>query len=149
MNLKYSKEAQTAHRRKRKVSVLKITESQLQEQLNDLLNAYQIRYIRIPDSIWHWLKRHAPVEVVSMLSRAFGGMPDNVCFVPIDEKYSLALGIELKVKNRKKHGKQKHWQSTVSRTPDENIETVNEYLDTVETIKEVMKRIEEDERNTN
>lgn len=130
-------------KRKRKAPVLDITESQLQEQLNDLLNAHQIRYIRIPDSIWRWLKRHAPVEVVTMLSRAFGGMPDNVCMIPISDKYSLALNIELKVKGRKKRGKQKHWQSTISRTPDENIKLIDEFVKKAEIVKEVLERIEE------
>ena len=129
-------------RRKRKAPVLQITEGQLQEQLNDVLNAYQIKYLRIPDSVWKWLKYNAPVEVVTAMSRAFGGMPDNLCLVPIGEKYSLAIGIELKVKGRKKHGKQKHWQSVLCTTPDENIKTVQEYLDMVEIIKEVLKRIE-------
>lgn len=133
-DLKFSKSKQTAHRRKRKNPTLDITENQPQEQLNDLLNDYQIRYIRIPDYVWQWLKRNAPIEVVSAMSKAFGGMPDNVCFIPIDEKYSLALSIELKVKGRKRHGKQKHWQSVLCTTPDENIKVINEYLDTTEII---------------
>ena len=132
-------------KRKRKAPVLDITESQLQEQLNDTLNAYQIRYIRIPDSIWHWLKRNAPVEIVKIMSDAFGGMPDNVCMIPISDKYSLMLDIELKVKGRKKRGKQKHWQSTISRTPDENIKLIEEYIEQAEVIKEVLKRIEKNE----
>ena len=132
-------------KRKRKAPVLDITEADLQEQLNDLLNAYQIRYLRIPDYVWHWLKRNAPVEIVKIMSDAFGGMPDNVCTIPIDEKYSLSFGIELKVKGRKMHGKQKHWQSTISRTPDENIKLIEEYIEQAEVIKEVLKRIEKNE----
>jgi len=130
-------------RRKRKAPVLDITESQLQEQLNDLLNAYQIRYIRIPDSIWHWLKRNAPVEVIRAMSDALGGMPDNVCMIPISDRYSLMLAIELKVKGRKKRGKQKHWQSTISRTPDENIALIEEYVKQADIVKEILERVKE------
>ena len=126
--------------RQRKAPVLQITESQLQEQLNDVLNAYQIKYLRMPDSVWQWINKNAPVEVKTALSWAFGGMPDNVCLIPIDGKYSLSIGIELKVKGRKKHGKQKHWQSTVSETPDTNIALVKEYLEAVEIIKTLWRK---------
>ena len=122
-------------KRQRKSPVLDITENQLQDQLNDVLDAYQIRYLRMPDFCWQWITRNAPIEIKTALSRAFGGMPDNIALVPIDEKYSLALSVELKVEGRKRHGKQKHWQSTISETPDTNISLVQEYLDTVEIIK--------------
>jgi len=123
-------------KRQRRNPTMDITEDQLQGQLNDLLNAYQIRYLRFPDYAWQWLKRNAPIEVLKALTNAFGGMPDNICLIPIGEKYSLALGIELKVKGRKRHGKQKHWQSVVSRTPDENISIVDQFLKDANHIKE-------------
>ena len=122
-------------KRQRKSPVLDITENQLQDQLNDVLDAYQIRYLRIADWVWEWIKKNAPVEIKKELSKRFAGMPDNVPLIPIDDKFSLSMPIELKVKDRKKHGKQKHWQSTISETPDTNISLVQEYLDTVEIIK--------------
>lgn len=144
MDLPFSKEKQTAHRRKRKHPTFDITESQLQGQLNDLLDAYQIRYMRFPSPVWKWIRENAPVEVKTALSKAFGGMPDCQCLVPLDAQYSLAIGIELKVKGRKKHGKQKHWQSVVCRTPDESIKAVQEFLDAVEIIKKLWERYREE-----
>jgi len=135
MEAKFSKRKQTAHKYKRKNPIVDITESQLQKQLNDLLAAYQIRSLRIPDFCWQWLKRNAPIEILKTLTDIFGGMPDVIPLVPLDNKYSLSMPIELKVKSRKKHGKQKHWQSTISETPDTNIALIKEYLDSVEIIK--------------
>ena len=136
--LEFSKEKQTAHKRKRKNPVLNLTESELQTQLNDTLDAYRIKYIRIPDFVWYWIKRWAPLEVINALSRYFGGMPDNIALIPLGKKYSLVLSIELKAKGRKKHGKQKHWQSIISRSPEDSIKIIEKFIIDASQIKERM-----------
>ena len=138
-----TKNRQLAYRKRRKATTgLDITESQLQQQLEDSLDAYGVKYMRIPDYAWSWLKRNAPVHIVAALSRYFGGMPDCMCMIPISDKYSLALGIELKVKGRKKHGKQKHWQSVVCRTPEENIEAVQKFAYDADIMREFADRLQ-------
>jgi len=134
----FSKQAQTGHYGnksrlvKHEIAALQYTEDQLQTQCNDLLDAHRIRYLRIPDWIWSWLKLNAPVQVMKELSKRFGGMPDNMCIKKIDDKYNLLMALELKTKTGKLHGKQKTWEKEIavqiSRSPDETIKKVNEFL---------------------
>ena len=134
MQLKFSKAAQTAYKKKRKKPTLKITEKAIQKQANDLLNAHRIRYLRIEDWIWTWLRHNAPVQIVNELSERFGGMPDNVCLISVGN-YCLALMMELKSATGKQHGKQKHWPAVqISRSPDETIEIVNQFIEDAEEI---------------
>ncbi len=143
-----SKKAQLAYRNNRKVPKVTISEADLQKQCNDNLDAYgkRLKYIRIPDWIWSWLKQNAPVEVVTELSRTFGGMPDNVVFAPIGEDYNLCMALELKTKTGKLHGKQKQWKKDIntklSRDPDETIAIIEHF---VETVRVANKALEESE----
>jgi hypothetical protein len=134
----YSKSQQTgqygrkARQTKKSVVALKCTESQLQKQCNDLLDAHHIKYLRIPDWIWSWLKLNAPVQVVKELSGRFGGMPDNMCIRRINDKYNLLMALELKTTTGRLHGKQKTWAKEItvqiSQTPDDTIASVNDFL---------------------
>jgi ribosomal protein L44E len=134
----YSKLQQTgkfgrkARLTKKTIVALKCTESQLQKQCNDLLDAHHIKYLRIPDWIWSWLKLNAPVQVVKELSGRFGGMPDNMCIRRINDKYNLLMAVELKIEKGKLHGKQKNWYKEIavqiSRTPEETIAKVNDFM---------------------
>lgn len=140
--LKFSKEKQV-NRSKRKKPILKVKEADLQRQANDMLNAYQIKYIRIPDSIHAWITKNAPEEVKIFFRHVFGGIPDNVCLIPITEKYNLALCLELKSATGKLHGKQKHWKKElavqISRSTTETIGIIEEYLEEAAYLKEVYK----------
>lgn len=126
---RYGRKARQA---KKHVIALQCTESQLQKQCNDLLDSLRVKYLRIPDWIWSWLKLNAPVQVVNELSERFGGMPDNMCVRKLNDKYNLLMALELKTAKGKLHGKQKTWEKEiavqVSRTPDETIQKVNEFL---------------------
>jgi len=143
------KSDQLAYKKKRKKPVLKITEKAIQKQANDLLDAHRIRYLRIEDWVWTWLngchvelngcggtvlKKNVPIEILTELTRRFGGMPDNVCLIPAG-KYCLALMMELKSAKGKIHGRQKHWPAVqISRSPDETIEMVNQFIEDAEEI---------------
>ena len=128
MELKYSKKKQTTRYHKRRIQSIKITESQLQKSCEDVLNAHRIKYLRIPDWVWRWIKWHAPPQIVKALSDRFGGVPDIVALEPIG-KYNLALLLELKTKTGKLHGKQKHWTGNqISRDPDKTKKIIREFI---------------------
>lgn len=121
-----------ARQMKKSVIALQCTESQLQKQCNDLLEAHRIKYLRIPDWLWTWIKLNAPEQVKKELSKLFAGMPDNMCIRKLDDKYNLLMALELKTAKGKVHGKQKTWAKEISvqisRTPDETIQKVNDFL---------------------
>ena len=143
----YGKKKQLAYKKKRKNPKVSISESDNQKQCNDLLEAHQIKYLRIPDWVWGWLKHNAPVSVINELSGKFAGMPDNLPLIKLTDKYSLCLGLELKTEAGRLSTKQKRWQkevgSIVSRSPDDNIEIVNEFMRDAEIIKGLISKNEE------
>jgi len=130
--MQITKKTQLAYRIKRKKSMLNIPELALQKQCNDTLDAYRIRYIYIPDNIHRWITMNAPEEIKIFFRKVFGGIPDNVCFIPIGDKYNLCLCLELKSAKGHLHGKQKHWEKElavqISRDPDKTIETIKEFI---------------------
>ncbi|MDD5050982.1 MAG: hypothetical protein PHV93_04590 [Candidatus Pacebacteria bacterium] len=121
-----------ARHTKKNIAALQCTEEQIQTQCDDLLAAYHIRYLRIPDWIWTWLKLNAPPQIVKELSDRFGGMPDNMLIKKIDDRYNLLMALELKTATGRLRGKQKTWEKEiavqVSRSPDETIANVNEFI---------------------
>ena len=137
MELPLSKRKQLSHRRRRKAlpDVPEVPESALQHQLEDTLAAYQVEYMRIPDGVWRWLRHNAPPYIVKALSDSFGGMPDCFARVPLDEPYYLCLGIELKSRRGTLHGKQKKWQSVVSRSTQESLDAVAGLLEKANKLK--------------
>lgn len=118
---------------------IKISEAEIQDQLNDLLEAYGIEYIRIPDGVWRWIMFNAPATIQAYFKKTFQGIPDNVCFLPIDDKYYLAIKLELKTATGQLHGRQKYFAKTqnwiISRSTDDNIRIINEFLDKAKTMR--------------
>lgn len=144
--MKYSKNQQLSHyyKKRPKKVFIQVPEIALQQQINDLLDAYQIKYIRIPDGIWKWLQFNAPYGVLKYFQKTFGGIPDNVCIVPISDKYNLSLCSEIKTTIGKLHGKQKQWNNDVSvqilRSTTENLNSVMEYKKQIEKCKKCLQR---------
>jgi len=130
MDLKFSKKKQLAYQNKPRQPGLDITEDELQGQCNDTFDGYRIRYLRIPDWVWKWLKQNAPKHLLKEMSKRFGGMPDAIALKK-GEKYNDALMLELKTKKGKLHGKQKDWDKEfnveISRTPDDTIKIIEEF----------------------
>ena len=136
------KSDQLSYKKKRKRPKVTIKESALQKQCDDLLKALRIKYLRIPDYVWSWLKRKAPVEIITALSEAFAGMPDNITLTKISDRYALAMGLELKTEAGKLSGKQKKWidrnGGVVSRSPDDTIKEVDEFIKVAEILKTLL-----------
>ena len=118
-------------------------EAALQKQLDDYLAIKGVRYIRISDSMFKWL-RYATLKlqahgVWAWIAKTFGGLPDNLLLVKISDKYLLATGIELKTKKGALHGKQKHMAEElsyqISKSPEKSMEIVEAFLKEAERLK--------------
>lgn len=137
--MQYLKSKQLAYRTKRKKPSIIIKEDALQQQANDYLEAKRIRYIRIPDKVWGWLAYKATEAIKLWFRKIFGGIPDNICILPINEKYNLCLALELKTKAGQLHGKQKHWSKElavqISRSPEDTMRIIDAFECETERIK--------------
>lgn len=139
--MKFSKEAQVARRRKPRRPRKKPPsdpESALQSFTDDYLNTLGIRFIRIPDSFWRFLHATAYPSIKRWFRWCFGGIADNTCFLPISDKYSLCLHLELKT-GTDLHGRQKTeaaslpWQ--IAHTPEEVQAIVQTFQSEAEKLK--------------
>ena len=121
---------------------IKMPEEALQVFVDDYLTNFRIVYFRIQDGFFRWIKMNAPMGIQKWFFGMFGGWPDNTLFLPIDDKYSLAVSLELKTATGKLHGKQKTnskkipWQ--IARTPEEAMVIIERAKKDVEKIKLMM-----------
>jgi hypothetical protein len=114
-------------------SDLVIPEADLQEYANDLLDSKGIQYIRFENGFLGWMRRCAPARWASYFFKVWSGQPDNICFIKLDNGFSMCLRMELKKeKTGRLHGKQ------IFRCTDEGwvvcstIEQINEAIDRFE-----------------
>lgn len=85
-----------------------LPESDLQAYTDQYLGAHHIEFFRIPDQFWKFLHAcNASTWLKKWFAYMFGGMADNTCFIPISDKYSLCMHLELKSKKGQLHGRQK------------------------------------------
>jgi hypothetical protein len=90
-----------------------IPEESLQVFADEYYQIKHIRYIRIPDGIFRWIKMKASTGIQKWFFGMFKAMPDNLLLLPLG-KYMLAVPIELKTQDKKGravgqlHGEQKH-----------------------------------------
>ena len=124
------------------------SEAPLQAFADDYLAVLRIPNIRIPDGFWAWITYACNAlkawgKLKEIRSR-FGGIPDNTCFIPISDKYSLCLHLELKSKSGDLHGEQKTqamilpWQ--IARTTDEIQELIDTFREDAKELKEIWHR---------
>jgi hypothetical protein len=107
-------------------------EAQLQTQLDDMLSALGIWFLRFPDGFFRWMKMCAPPGIQRFFFGVFGGIPDTLPMIRISDKYMLCCPIELKSAKGRLHGKQKHWEGRgiavqISRSPEETIAIVTQF----------------------
>jgi hypothetical protein len=131
------KSMQLAYRRRGNVTTvskieaaLYVPEALIQGQMDDLLAAKRIRFLRFPDAFFQWMKMHAPENIQKWFFGLFGGIPDTIALFPLGDKYMLACAVEIKTTKGKLHGKQKHWRkdtgmvAQISRGSDDNIRII-------------------------
>jgi hypothetical protein len=155
--MQITKKDQLKYRNKRKGKPgLNISESLLQKQCDDYLALKGLYYIRIVDGVWNglnyvmkelaikrWYNLLSVVKnVLQALKNRFAGATDNTVLIGLNEKYSLALSLELKSKKGKKHGKQKTVAKKIpvqeSRTPEETMGIINQFIKDAEIIKSII-----------
>lgn len=132
-------------RKKRRKAVAECKESDLQIAADDYLQYKQIRFFRIPDNFWKWFHVNATQPILKWFRWAFGGMADNTCFIPISDKYSLCLHLELKTQDKKGnqvgklHGRQKvearelPWQ--IATNTNKIVEIINKFEKDAESLR--------------
>jgi len=114
-------------------------ESELQAWCDDYLINKRISFIRLPDGFWGWLYYNGTEKIKKWFRFCFGGIADNTCFIPITDKYSLCLHLELKTKIGKLHGRQKieaqilPWQ--IARSTKEIEDIINKFQEDAKKIK--------------
>lgn len=94
----------TAKRAKRK-------ENPLTEKILDYADLCQVRYIRIPDSLYMWIFADwspVPAHIKKIASVALKGLPDTIFFKP-DGKYNSAFISEQKSDVGSVRDCQKNW----------------------------------------
>jgi len=114
-------------------------EAALQSFVDDYLEANRIKFIRIPDQFWRFLYTTARPGILAGFRKIFGGQADNTAFIPISDKYSLALHLELKSTVGRLHGRQKieakklPWQ--IARTPEDVMAIVQKFCEDADKLK--------------
>jgi len=118
-----------------KTMVAEVPENLIQGAVDDYLALKRIKFYRIPDGFFRWIKMKAPIGVQKWFFGMFGGQPDNICIIPIGNGLALALLLEIKTQDSKgravgrTHGKQKveadHW--VICRSVDEAIKTIDAF----------------------
>lgn len=153
---KFSKGKQTAYKKKRKYikraerdekegkSSSLVSEKQLQDQLDDMVMARNICFIRIPDAVWRIVKKYAKAWEMKEASNCMAGRADTVLYEKVSENYSLSCHIELKSDKGVLHGLQKYFAKYlpfhISRSATKTVEIIEKFEDDVAKIKEILKR---------
>lgn len=89
--MKFSKERQLGK---------KVPESLIQRHTDDRLTENLIENLRVDEEFWVWARHQAP-RWRKKLASMFKSLPDNTCWIPVSDKYSLCLHLELKTKTGK------------------------------------------------
>ena len=98
-------------------------EAGLQQHIEQTCAVFDIECRRVPDSVWAFLKMSAPARIVKALSRFWKDKPDLLMLIPVSDRYSLALDVELKAQHGKLSKGQKDYSESmpvvVSRSPEQ------------------------------
>ena len=143
--LKFSKKKQLAYKYKPKIEKEGFKkESPLQAATERYCEMRMLSFIRIPDVMWFWVKKHFPLWLKNIMSKYLAGWPDCTIIEPIKgTKYSLTLLVELKSKDGKLQGKQKKMAHALNyqviRTPEKVIAEINEFLKFKDFLEEKIK----------
>ena len=127
--LKYSKEKQIGQQAiEYGDKVDDVQENILQQQCEELLDWYKIKFWRMPDSLETYIMTRTPIQYKKIFSKYFLGKPDLTILLP-SGKY---LNVELKTENGKLTGGQKRFakqqETYVVRSFDDFDKLLNEKL---------------------
>jgi len=121
-----------------------VPEADLQRVCDEYLAIKKHYNVRIPDSFWSWwAKCSAPGWLKGLIKKALGGWPDTMIFLPLNDKYLIALPLELKRLSGKLHGKQVPMsydlKYTIARTSEEIIKAIDDFELEASIIREKLK----------
>jgi len=111
-------------------TILPLKESDLQKFAEDYCRAAGINCLHIPDSFWKWIYKNCNTGVRCWLYKIFGGLPDLIIQIPINDKFCLSANIELKRPGNYLRKKQKEAAARlpwiVAKTPEDVMSIITE-----------------------
>ena len=136
------KSKQLAYKKKRKdIPKGCETEAPVQSFCDEYLEMKGIKFLRIPDRLWFWIRTKCPVWLAKECSKFMAGWCDNMAFIPLTDKYLLACPIENKSRTGKSRGKQKKYSKILNyqyaTSPEDIIKIVERFIKDVEKIKKI------------
>lgn len=135
--LKFAKETQV-RKRGRRSKKAQVPEALIQRHTDDVLAARLIENLRVDDEFWIWARYQTPYWR-RKLAGMFKSLPDNTCWIPISEKYSLCLHLELKTtvgkhsQGQKKKARVLPW--VTARTMSEVTKIIDEFVEDAKRIR--------------
>lgn len=135
--LKFAKETQV-RKRSRRPKKAKVPESLIQRHTDDELAGRLIENLRIDDEFWIWARYQTPYWR-RKLAGMFKSLPDNTCWIPISDRYSLCLHLELKTtvgklsQGQKKKRRVLPW--VTARTMGESTEIIDKFVEDAKRIR--------------
>ena len=115
------------------------TEAPVQAALDTFLELKGLYYFRIPDLVFKILLKELRKSTniywqiqIKKLLLTLKGWPDNIAFIPLNDKYLIAVPIECKSATGTTHGRQKNMARDlnyqITRSPEEAMEIVNLFV---------------------
>jgi len=138
----YPKMVRKSVRKSRKA---KTPEDIIQGVVDTLLDLYHVPYLRLPANLFRGLfgNPQIPIWTKKHLKLAIAGWPDNMAFLPLDDKYCLCCMIENKSDIGKLHGMQKirskELPFNICRTQEDALKLIDEFKEMADKIKDGMK----------
>jgi len=138
--LSFSKQGKKKRVRKK----AEVPEAVLQYYANNKLDKNNITYFRIPDKFNASFYNDPSIapHKKKMLKELLAGMADNVCFIPITDKFCLCSFMELKTAIGKTSSRQRQWMQKVPynipRTRDEIDAHIKEFLFMADFLKQLL-----------
>jgi hypothetical protein len=113
-----------------KLKPIDTPEDALQNFTNEYLTLRHVEYIRVPET-----------NSLIVMRAALAGKADNTCTIPISDRYSLCLQLELKTKSQL-HGKQVRNSVTqswvIAQTPEQVQAIVERFIADADKIRKLL-----------
>jgi hypothetical protein len=130
MQFPLSKSRQAGRQHRPKLKLVDMAECDLQQYTDDYLTVRGIDYIHVPAT-----------DRLDVMRGALAGIPDNLCTIPITDRYGLTLSLELKTKSQL-HGRQirnavaQRW--TIAQSPEQVRVAIDAFILDAERIRKLL-----------
>jgi hypothetical protein len=126
----FPKHSQAGRQHRPKLKLVDMAEADLQQYTDDYLTVRGVDYIHVPAT-----------DRLDVMRGALAGIPDCTCSIPITDKYSLTLALELKTRSQL-HGRQvrnavaQRW--TIAQNPEQVRAAVDTFIADADRIRKIL-----------